>query len=69
MSIFNLTKEIAIDLGTANTIIITDGQITVEEPSVVAPQESPSCRLADSVSLSTEANNIISYIFKTISYI
>lgn len=36
MSLFKLTREIAIDLGTANTIIIADGQIVVEEPSVVA---------------------------------
>ena len=40
MSLFSLTKEIAIDLGTANTIIITDGKITVEEPSVVAIRKS-----------------------------
>lgn len=40
MSILSLTKEIAIDLGTANTIIITDGQIAVEEPSVVAIRKS-----------------------------
>ncbi len=33
---FSLTKEIAMDLGTANTIIITDGKIVVDEPSVVA---------------------------------
>lgn len=30
------TQKIAIDLGTANTIIIVDGQIVVDEPSVVA---------------------------------
>lgn len=40
MSLFKLTKEIAIDLGTANTIIIADGQIAVEEPSVVAIRKS-----------------------------
>lgn len=33
---FSLNKEIAIDLGTANTIIISDGKIVVDEPSVVA---------------------------------
>ena len=33
---FSLSKEIAIDLGTANTIIICDGKIVVDEPSVVA---------------------------------
>ena len=34
--LFSLTKEIAMDLGTANTIIICNGQIMVDEPSVVA---------------------------------
>lgn len=31
-----LTKEIAVDLGTANTIIIHNDKIVVEEPSIVA---------------------------------
>lgn len=34
--LFSFTKEIAIDLGTANTIIISDDKIVVDEPSVVA---------------------------------
>ena len=33
---FSFTQELAIDLGTANTIIIADGEIAVNEPSVVA---------------------------------
>ncbi len=33
---FSLNKEIAMDLGTANTIIISDNKIVVDEPSVVA---------------------------------
>ena len=33
---FSFTQELAIDLGTANTIIISDGEIVVTEPSVVA---------------------------------
>ena len=36
MGLFSFTKEIAMDLGTANTIIISDGKIVVDEPSVVA---------------------------------
>jgi rod shape-determining protein MreB and related proteins len=37
MGIFSfLTQEIAIDLGTANTIIIANGKIVVDEPSIVA---------------------------------
>jgi rod shape-determining protein MreB and related proteins len=37
MGLFSfLTKEIAIDLGTANTIIIHNDKIVVEEPSIVA---------------------------------
>ena len=36
MGLFSLTQEIAMDLGTANTVIIHDGKIVVDEPSVVA---------------------------------
>lgn len=36
MGIFSLSKEIAIDLGTANTIIIHNGKIVIDEPSIVA---------------------------------
>jgi len=36
MGFFSLTQEIAMDLGTANTIIIANGKIIVDEPSVVA---------------------------------
>ena len=33
---FSLTKEIAIDLGTANTVIIHNDKIVIDEPSIVA---------------------------------
>ena len=36
MGLFSLTKEVAIDLGTANTLIIYNGQVVVDEPSIVA---------------------------------
>ena len=36
MGLFSLTKEIAIDLGTANTIIIHNDKIVINEPSIVA---------------------------------
>ena len=36
MGLFSLTQEIAVDLGTANTIIIHNDKIVVDEPSVVA---------------------------------
>ena len=36
MGFFSFTQEIAMDLGTANTIIISDDKIVVDEPSVVA---------------------------------
>ncbi|CCY15214.1 mbl protein [Prevotella sp. CAG:755] len=36
MGLFSFTQELAMDLGTANTIIISDGKIVVDEPSVVA---------------------------------
>ena len=35
-SFFSMKRELAMDLGTANTIIIADGEIAVNEPSVVA---------------------------------
>src|SRR5574344_1331939 len=31
-----LTQELAIDLGTANTVIMVNGQIVLDEPSIVA---------------------------------
>jgi rod shape-determining protein MreB and related proteins len=37
MAFFNFfTQELAIDLGTANTLIIQDNKVVVEEPSIVA---------------------------------
>ena len=36
MGFFSFTQEIAMDLGTANTIITAGGKIVVDEPSVVA---------------------------------
>lgn len=36
MGFFSLTKEIAIDLGTANTVIIHNDKIVIDEPSIVA---------------------------------
>lgn len=36
MGLFSFNKEIAIDLGTANTIIIHNDKIVIDEPSVVA---------------------------------
>lgn len=41
MAFFNfLTQEIAIDLGTANTLIIHNDQVVVDEPSIVAIERS-----------------------------
>ena len=37
MGLFDfLTQEIAIDLGTANTLIIHNDKVVVDEPSIVA---------------------------------
>ena len=36
MGLFSFTKELAIDLGTANTIIIHNDKIIINEPSIVA---------------------------------
>lgn len=41
MGLFSLfTKEIAIDLGTANTIIIYNDKVVVDEPSIIAVERS-----------------------------
>ena len=40
MGLFSLTKEIAIDLGTANTVIIHNDRIVIDEPSIVALDKS-----------------------------
>ena len=37
MGLFNfMTKEVAMDLGTANTVIIHNDKVVVDEPSIVA---------------------------------
>ena len=36
MGLFTLTQEVAMDLGTANTVIIHNGKIVVNAPSIVA---------------------------------
>lgn len=36
MGLFSFTQELAMDLGTANTIIISNGKVVVDQPSVVA---------------------------------
>ena len=36
MGLFSLTQELAIDLGTANTLIMYDDKVVVDEPSIVA---------------------------------
>ncbi|MBR4153791.1 MAG: rod shape-determining protein, partial [Paludibacteraceae bacterium] len=36
MGLFSLTQEIAMDLGTANTVILHNDKIVVDQPSVVA---------------------------------
>ena len=36
MGFFSLMHELAIDLGTANTLIIYDGKVVVDEPSIIA---------------------------------
>jgi rod shape-determining protein MreB len=37
MKLFNLfMQELAVDLGTANTLIMQDDKVVVDEPSIVA---------------------------------
>ena len=46
MGLFSFNKEIAIDLGTANTIIIHNDKIVIDEPSIVAIDVRTGKRLA-----------------------
>ena len=55
MPLFSLSQEIAIDLGTANTIIISNGEIVVDEPSVIALRQSDNTVLE----VGKEANKMI----------
>jgi rod shape-determining protein MreB len=54
MGLFSLTQEIAIDLGTANTIIIQNGKIVVDQPSVVALDK----RTDKMIAIGTKANQM-----------
>ena len=36
MGLFSLTQELAIDLGTANTLIVHNDKVVADEPSIVA---------------------------------
>jgi rod shape-determining protein MreB len=46
MSLFDMfTQEIAIDLGTANTLIIHNNKIVIDQPSIVAIERSTVSRL------------------------
>ena len=36
MGLFSFTQEVAMDLGTANTIVICNGKMVVDEPSMIA---------------------------------
>ena len=64
MGLFSFTQEIAMDLGTANTIIITNGKIVVDEPSVVALDRRTEKMIAALVSIANlcTANNTIAII-------
>ena len=52
--LFSLTKEIAIDLGTANTIIIHNDKIVIDEPSIVALEK----RSGKSIAVGTQAQEM-----------
>jgi len=52
MKLFSFfTQELAIDLGTANTLIIEDGKIAVDQPSIVATKR----RTGETIAVGTKA--------------
>ncbi|HAV26275.1 MAG TPA: rod shape-determining protein, partial [Bacteroidetes bacterium] len=55
MGIFNfLTQELAIDLGTANTLIIYKDKLVVDEPSIIARNR----RTGEVLAIGTEAQKM-----------
>ena len=58
MGFFSLTQDIAIDLGTANTIITMGGKIVVDEPSVVAMDRSSKKMMARNGSMLTAMETV-----------
>ena len=59
MGFFSFTQELSMDLGTANTIIISDDKISVDEPSVVAldSQTNKMIAVGERAKLMYEKNN------------
>ena len=59
MGFFSFTQELSMDLGTANTIIISDDKIAVDEPSVVAldSQTNKMIAVGERAKLMYEKNN------------
>jgi rod shape-determining protein MreB len=54
------SRDLAVDLGTANTLVYVDGKgIALEEPSVVAVQRGRGGALGDVVSVGTEARKML----------
>ena len=52
MKLFSFfTQELAIDLGTANTLIMSDGKVVVDEPSIVAIDR----RTGETIAVGTKA--------------
>ena len=49
MGLFSFQQELAIDLGTANTIIIHNEKVVVNEPSIVAIDNHSGTRWPDGV--------------------
>ena len=59
MGLFNFfTEEIAIDLGTANTLIIHDDKVVVDSPSIVAIDQNTGKVIA----VVTEGDTIVSHM-------
>ena len=63
MGIFNfLTQELAIDLGTANTLIIYKDKLVVDEPSIIARNR----RTGEVLAIGTEAQRCTVKRMKTL---
>lgn len=52
-------KDISIDLGTANTLIYMDGEIILDEPSVVAIKKNSGTKEIEVIAVGSEAKNML----------
>ena len=65
MGLFSFRQELAMDLGTANTIIVKDDKIVLDEPSVVAFDN----RTGEMIAVGTKAREMYETSAPSVPYV